>query len=494
MVIRSYHDCDEVGVTAVLGLHCSDGFRPTRRTETTTGRLCRVSVNVLWFRRDLRLEDHHALAAASAEGPVVPLYVIDPDLWNRSGAPRQAFLGASLQKLNASLGGTLVLRCGRPADLIPAFVAEVGAHSVFVTGDHSPFGRRRDDEIERKLRTTHHHLVRCGSNYAVEPGQVRKSDGTPYAVFTPFSKAWRQVGWPRPIAVPDVTWRGSPEIRCDGYPPAPAWERDVDGAGEQAAHQRWASFRERGLNTYDADRNSPAMDGTSRLGPHLRFGTIHPRLLLADLQGTRAHDVFANELAWRDFYADVLWHRPESAWKNLQPKMNAMPCDSGERAEARFRSWCAGETGFPIVDAGMRQLSQTGFVHNRLRMVVASFLIKDLHLPWQWGARHFMQHLTDGDIASNNHGWQWTAGTGTDAAPYFRVFNPVSQSERFDPDGTYIRRFVPELAEVSDREIHAPWASKRGIPLGYVAPMVDHAVERDEALRRYALVSASRAR
>ena len=214
----------------------------------------------------------------------------------------------------------------------------------------------------------------------------------------------------------------------------------------------------------------------------LRWGIVHPRQLLDDLEPTRAHDVFRAELAWREFYADVLFRRPETAWQNLQSKMDAMPVDVDRRAKRRFGSWQAGLTGFPIVDAGMRQLRATGWMHNRVRMIVASFLVKDLHLPWQWGARHFMQHLLDGDLASNSHGWQWTAGTGTDAAPYFRVFNPTAQSERFDPDGAYIRRWVPELADLPDAEIHRPGAHR---PELYPPPMVDHAVERADALARY---------
>jgi deoxyribodipyrimidine photo-lyase len=212
---------------------------------------------------------------------------------------------------------------------------------------------------------------------------------------------------------------------------------------------------------------------------------VHPRQLLADLGDARSHAVFRSELAWREFYADVLFHDPDSARRNLQRKMDAMALDTDGDALDRFRAWATGTTGYPIVDAGMRQLLATGWMHNRVRMITASFLVKDLHLPWQWGARHFMQHLVDGDLASNQHGWQWTAGTGTDAAPYFRVFNPASQSERFDPDGDYIRRWVPELAELTGKEIHAPAGSRTGLPAGARPPIVDHAAERVEALKRY---------
>jgi deoxyribodipyrimidine photo-lyase len=209
---------------------------------------------------------------------------------------------------------------------------------------------------------------------------------------------------------------------------------------------------------------------------------VHPRQLLADLGPERGHEVFASELAWREFYADVLFRRPETAWENLDPKMASMVVDTDAAARARFDRWATGTTGFPIVDAGMRQLLSTGWMHNRVRMLVASFLVKDLHLPWQWGARHFMSHLVDGDLASNQHGWQWAAGTGTDAAPYFRVFNPTTQAHRFDSSGDYVRRWVPELRGIDGGAVHEPGARR---PSDYPAPMVDHGAEREEALARY---------
>jgi deoxyribodipyrimidine photo-lyase len=255
-----------------------------------------------------------------------------------------------------------------------------------------------------------------------------------------------------------------------------------------AAHARWEEFASGALGRYASARDRPDLAGTSGLSPYLRFGMIHPRQLLGELGESKSERVFATELAWREFYADVLFRHPRSGWENLDRRMDAMRPDTGRDARRRFEAWQRGETGYPLVDAGMRQLLAAGWMHNRVRMVVASFLVKDLHLPWQWGARHFMVHLVDGDLASNSHGWQWTAGTGTDAAPYFRIFNPVTQSKRFDPDGAYIRRWVPELAHVDGDEVHAPWESKRGIPLGYHPPMVDHREERAEALRRYELV------
>ena len=451
--------------------------------------------SLLWFRRDLRLEDHAALAAAAAAGDVVPVFVVDPLFTARAGAPRRAFMAAALRALNDEMGGALVYRHGDPATVIPELAAEVGASAVYVSRDFGPYGRRRDAAVAARLSSDGRRLVGVGSPYAVEPGTVTKADGTPYAVFTPFSKAWRSVGWGTGAAEATaritVNWSGAPGVPCDGPPLTPQIEFELPDASAASTYDRWRSFVHGRLDRYDVARNEPAASGTSTMSAALRWGIIHPRQMLGSLApygDVRAHDVFASELAWREFYADVLFRRPESAWQNLQSKMGAMPIDTDDRATDRFAAWQRGETGYPIVDAGMRELLATGWMHNRVRMITASFLIKDLHLPWQWGARHFMRHLIDGDLASNAHGWQWTAGTGTDAAPYFRVFNPTSQSERFDPDGGYIRRWVPELTSVAGSLVHAPGLLR---PDSYPAPIVDHAIERDEALRRYRAVTGA---
>ena len=442
--------------------------------------------SILWFRRDLRLEDHPALVFAGRDGrEVVPVFVIDPALVTPSGAPRLAFMYRSLRALDESLGGALIVRHGRPADEIGRLVEETKSSEVVVTRDYAPYGRRRDAEVAASLGEAGVAFAGKGTPYAVAPGTVVKDDGTPYAVFTPFSRAWRGVGWPDPIGAADVSIQRVRGVKSDGIPDDPAIDCDLPAAGEIAAHARWEAFLGDDLDHYDTRRNNPSKSGTSRVSPYLRWGNVHPRQLLADLGDSRAHATFAKELAWRDFYADVLFRHPDSARQNLQRKMDPMELDTDEAAKARFEAWKTGRTGYPIVDAGIRQMLATGWMHNRVRMIVASFLVKDLHLPWQWGARHFMQHLVDGDLASNQHGWQWTAGTGTDAAPYFRVFNPASQSERFDPDGTYIHRWVPELIGVSGKELHAPTSSTSGLPPGAIPPMVDHAAERVEALRRY---------
>jgi len=429
---------------------------------------------VMWFRRDLRLSDHPALVAAAATGlRVVPLFVIDPR-FNMAGAPRRAYMREALASLDRSMGGALVFRYGDPATVVPQFATEVAATSVYVTRDFGPYGRRRDAAVAERLRADDRRLIGHGSPYVVDPGSVVKDDGAPYSVFTAFLRRWRTLDIGAPLDKPEVEWLGSPAITCSGLPDPIEIRCALPDIGEGAARLRWSRFADCSLDRYNELRNDPAVVGTSQLSPDLRWGVVHPRQLLADLSPDAAHDTFSSELAWRDFYADVLYRRPDTAWANLNAAMDAMPIDIDDRSRRRFAVWCSGRTGFSLVDAGMRQLLATGWMHNRVRMVAASFLVKDLHLPWQWGARHFMNHLIDGDLASNNHGWQWAAGTGTDAAPYFRVFNPSAQAERFDRDGEYARRWIPEF----------------GTP-AYPAPMVDHGAERLEALRRYRLVTAS---
>ncbi|NBP51151.1 MAG: deoxyribodipyrimidine photo-lyase [Actinobacteria bacterium] len=439
-----------------------------------------VTASVVWFRRDLRLADNEALSRAAGDGPVVPLFVLDPLFFAKSGAPRVAFLLRSLAALNDSMNGALVVRSGDPAVVVPQVAAEANARAVFAAADFAPYGARRDAQVAGALARDGRSLVHAGSNYAVPPGTVRKGDGTPYAVFTPFFKAWQLVGWPAPFEAPAVRWHRLPSEPLPAEPPCGA---ALPPAGEDAVDARWDDFASRALDRYYDDRNAPGIDGCSMLSPYLRFGTVHPRTLLAGLDDSKSQHHYRSELCWREFYADVLHHHPDSSWRNLQRRMDRMEVDSGPRAEARFAAWCRGETGYPIVDAGMRQLLALGWMHNRVRMITASFLVKDLHLPWQWGARHFMRHLVDGDLASNSHGWQWTAGTGTDAAPYFRIFNPVMQGVRYDPDGAFVRRWIPELADVPAPAVHEPWTL--GLMNPYREPIVDHAVERGISLARY---------
>ena len=436
---------------------------------------------MVWFRRDLRTIDHPALSRAASEGSVLPLFVIDP-AFSTSSTVRRAALAEMLDSLNRELGGTLHIAVGNPVDVVASAAEAVGAESVHVSRDHGPYGHRRDAAVAERLRADGRRLVGTGSNHLVDPTSVTKADGSPYAVFTPFSRTWRSVlaesGNTALLDSPSgVDWiTGVPGAEPDpreALALAPEDATPSDDAhldrSTASALKRWAIFRDEGLDHYEERRNLPAEAGTSSMSSALRFGLVHPARLLADLDPSSPdHQTFESELCWRDFYADVLFRRPETAWENLDRRLDRIALDTDEQARERFTVWCRGRTGFEIVDAGMRQLLATGWMHNRVRMIVASFLVKDLHLPWQWGARFFMEHLIDGDIASNNHGWQWAAGTGTDAAPYFRVFNPVTQAERWDPDRTYRSRWIPELDTAA-----------------YPAPMVDHARERDEALARY---------
>ena len=382
------------------------------------------------------------------------------------------------------MDGRLVVRHGDPATVIPALAVEVDAASVHLASDFGPYGRARDDAVAAAVTDAGVEFVRSGSPYAVEPGSLCTKAGGHYKVFTPFARAWRDHGWPDPVRKPaHIAWRGADS---DGIPDDPdLGDLELPRAGEDAASNRLDHFLRAKVDDYDDRRDLPGADATSRLSADLKWGVLHPRQILSRLGGSQGARTFATELCWRDFYADVLFHVPASARESLDTRVGSLPWDRGPEADRLFEAWCAGRTGYPIVDAGMRQLRAEAWMHNRVRMIVASFLVKDLHLDWQRGARWFMRHLVDGDLASNQHGWQWTAGTGTDAAPYFRIFNPVTQAKRFDPDGTYVRRFVPELAGVPNRYVHEPWTAPDGPPPGYPDPIVDHAEEREESLRRY---------
>jgi deoxyribodipyrimidine photo-lyase len=439
--------------------------------------------SVLWLRRDLRLHDQPALHEATKDGPVLVLFVLDPALLEPAGAARIAFLYRTLRTLDADLrahGGQLIVRRGDPVHVVPTVADEVGASSVHVSADFGPYGAARDAAVAGALGDVR--FVGTGSPYAIAPHRVRKRDGTPFKVFTPFYRAWRDHGWRAPAA--SITGRVAWHRQIDGIdiPNDPALPADLElpDAGETAAREAWRAYRAAALASYPVDRDRPDLDRTSRMSVYLKWGCIHPRTMLADLSDD--DETFRKELAWREFYASVLHHWPQSAREYFQPELAAMTY--ARAGGAAFEAWCAGRTGYPIVDAGMRQLLAQGWMHNRVRMIVASFLVKDLHIEWQHGARHFMRHLVDADLASNQHGWQWTAGTGTDAAPFFRVFNPTAQAKKFDPDGDYVRRWVPELRTIDGAAVHEPWRLDMA-PAGYPERIVDHATERAVALERY---------
>jgi deoxyribodipyrimidine photo-lyase len=396
-----------------------------------------------WFRRDLRISDNPALAAAGADA--VGVFIRDPRL-RGVGTVRAGYLDQALEELQAQR--PLVVRAGDPATVLQELAAEYGAKAVYCTGDTTPFAGRRDRAVAAALASAGITLHTVDTPYAIPPGEVLNGSGAPYRVFTPFYKAWLARGWAAPAGP----------------------------IAETPALARWRRFRDDALADYKRDRDFPALASTSGLSAALHFGQIHPRTILAEIPDATT-DPFARQLAWREFCADILWHQPQAVWSSLDTRFDTdMQYDHDD---GLFEAWAQGRTGYPFVDAGMRQLATEGWMHNRLRMVTASFLVKDLHQPWQRGAAWFMRHLIDADVANNQLGWQWVAGCGTDAAPYFRIFNPVTQGRRFDPDGDYIRRCVPELADVPDP--HEPGVFAPDYP----GPIVDHARERDEALSRF---------
>ena len=447
------------------------------------------STAVVWFRRDLRLADHPALhQACHSYDRVVPLFVWDPSLVRPAGAPRMRFLAGCVDRLSGSLGGRLVVRSGSPEEEVAKAARECGATSVFISADFGPYGRDRDAAVADGLTADGRRLVAVGSPYAVDPGRLFTSAGRPFQVFTPFHRVWRRHGWAPPIAKPSL--RSFTDAGLGSHPGqvVPQAAATVPEPGEDAAHRIADAFVRDAQDRYRDERDRPDLGSTSRLSPYLRFGCIHPRQLLAGLDPLDpAHERFATELCWRDFYADVLHHRPDAARAAFRPEWSRIAVDDGPLADRRFRAWTQGMTGYPMVDAGMRQLLTEGWMHNRVRMTVASFLVKDLHIDWRRGARWFMQMLVDADLASNQLNWQWVAGSGNDAAPWFRVFNPVSQGRKFDPNGDYVRRWLPELSGVEDRFVHEPWRpAPAGVaPRGYPHRIVDHAAERREALLRY---------
>jgi deoxyribodipyrimidine photo-lyase len=396
---------------------------------------------------------------------------------------RQHSLSASLASLNSSLGGALLVTEGDFASEIVRLAKKHEAKYVHATESFDPEGIAQQQEVSTALLAVGKKLILEGSNYAVKPGSVVKpTDGTPYRVYTPFYKAWFDIGWSQPYRLPSgVKWIQS----AKKSPMQPTKDSLFDvRAGEDYALETFERFKKRGLFDYSENRNRADLSGTSKLSHALAHGEIHPRTLLADLRDTPGHNVFRKEIAWREFYADVLLRNPHTVTDYYVPRFAKMRYDQGKEADRKLELWKSGRTGFPMVDAGMRQLALEGWMHNRVRMIVASFLVKDLHLEWQIGADWFEKSLSDFDPASNSHGWQWTAGCGTDASPYYRVFNPILQGYKFDPQGNYVRKYIPELAHLPGPEVHEPWLLVDGLVNGYPEPMLDHSTERDESLRR----------
>ena len=487
---------------------------------------------VLWLRRDLRLHDHPALAAAleharASGASLLPIFIWEPGILAgpRASANRNWFLRESLTELAASLrghGSELIELQGPSSRALPALIEALrrdhgaAAIDVYATRDHTPYARARDQQIAALIAPLGATLHMKRGLVAVEPDELLTGGGTPYGVYTPYFRRWLErveaahhVPLPAPEHLPPSPKLALPsDLLVDrnalDQATQPTAQRDLLPApGERAARERadqWIAAAQRGAGVaaYADRRNTLAdADGTSRLSAALHLGLLSASELAARLlplpperNGERSGQrLWVSQLAWRDFYAQVLWHAPHAARSAWKPAYDAVRW-SGDAAG--LRAWQEGRTGYPIVDAAARQLLQSGFVHNRARMISASFLTKDLLVDWREGEAHFLRHLVDGDIAANNGGWQWSASTGTDAQPYFRIFNPVTQASNFDPDGAYVRRWIPELAALPAPAIHAPWAhptalAAAGIQLGrdYPEPIVDHAVARARALDAY---------
>jgi deoxyribodipyrimidine photo-lyase len=444
--------------------------------------------NIIWFRRDLRIGDHPALLEAIKNSDeIVPLFILDKSQIEEAGAKLLAYMGQSLRALDESLGNKLHIIEGDQVEVLKDLIARYNVKEVHISDEYERYGAARDARVEAAGIP----LVRTGSPYAVKPGRVVKpSDATPYRVYTPFYRAWRTHGYRGPVAAPKEIKAPTPPAEYRKFPDFPFPDGvNVIEAGEAAALRRFKEFKKKGLDSYDENRNFASIDGTSKMSTYLKFGEIHPRTLLDGLDETKAQDTFRKEIAWREFYADVLFNNPDTDTEYYAPRFKEMRYDKPGK---QLKAWCEGKTGYPFVDAAMRQLLVEGWMHNRTRMVVASFLVKDLHLEWQLGERFFAEHLVDYDVASNAHGWQWTAGTGTDASPYYRVFNPIEQGRRFDENGDYIRKYVPELAHLSGAEIHEPWLFLDGYSHDYPERIVDHAVERIESLERLKEIKADK--
>ncbi len=453
-----------------------------------------------WFRNDLRLHDNPALhEAARAESGLAAIFVLDEKLLDSIGreAPRSRYLLACLQSLAASLAERdvpLIVVTGDPTERVPEIARRHAIDLVCWNADYSPYASSRDDAVKSALEAEGRKVRVCKGRVIFESREVRTRTGGSYSVFSPYARSWRErLGSDGPDLLRVPKLRGLAAVRGQGLRAgAPAGSLDdleAPAPDERAARRRLDSFVEHRMARYGEDRDRPAVDGTSRLSAALRFGLLSPAQCVKQALDAAADDPrrkagadkWIGELIWRDFYAGILSENPIATRMALKPAFRDLRWNDDPESLA---AWREGRTGYPIVDAGMRQLAATGWMHNRVRMIVASFLVKDLLIDWRLGERHFMASLVDGDPASNNGGWQWAASTGTDAVPYFRIFNPTAQGERFDPDGKYVRRWIPELADLRGRSAHRPWDSPLSAG-GYARPIVDHAERRQIALARY---------
>ena len=494
---------------------------------------------LMWFRRDLRCFDNAALYHALKECRqlhcvfVFDREILDPLVDQGLTADRRVeFILASVAELDAALRALaqdspahgLIVRHAVAREAVPALAHELHAQAVFANHDYEPQAVQRDAMVRGALAHQGVSFVTFKDHVVFERDELLTQQGHAYGVFTPYKNAWlKKIDdfylKPYPVAryaaslaphppaahqalptLPTLSTLSTlPTLPQLGFRPTNLGSLKIP-TGASGGEQLFDEFFER-MDRYDASRDFPAVKGPSYLGVHLRFGTVSVRQLAAvahklAAKGSDGAAVWLGELIWRDFYAQIIYHFPHAATAAFKSEYDAITWEHGKHAQALFAAWCEGRTGYPLVDAAMAQINQTGYMHNRLRMVVASFLVKDLGIDWRWGERYFAEHLNDFDLASNNGGWQWASSSGCDAQPYFRIFNPVSQSERFDPEGKFIRRYLPQLAGLSDSSIHAPWqaseiellAAKVELGKTYPKPIVDHAEAREKTLARYAVV------
>lgn len=465
---------------------------------------------LVWFRRDLRAEDHAALHHALREARAVRcVFVFDTEILDELPSRqdrRVAFIWHSVAELRRTLealGGGLAVLHGRARDLVPAHATAIGADAVYCAHDYEPRAVERDAAVERALHAAGRQMRTFRDQAVFEKSELLTQAGKPFTVFTPYKNAWlKAVDSQRLAALPVAAHASAfepaqeaplPSLESMGFHPTNLTEIALP-LGESGARALFDDFRGR-MDAYRERRDYPALRGPSYLSVHLRFGTVCVRQLAreARARGGDGAGAWLSELIWRDFYFQILWHHPHVVSGSFRREFDHLrfPDDP-----ARFAAWCEGRTGYPLVDAAMRQLNQTGYMHNRLRMVSASFLVKDLHVHWRKGEAYFAERLNDFDLAANNGGWQWAASTGCDAQPWFRIFNPVTQSEKFDPEGRFVRLYVPELARVPAKFIHAPWTmppleqQALGVVIGkdYPEPVVDHAAAREETLRIFGAI------
>lgn len=477
---------------------------------------------LVWFRRDLRTDDNPALCLALRQcRQVFCAFVFDRDILDPlpKADRRVEFIRASLLELDASLRSLaarpeagLIVRHGIASEVLPSLAQALQVQAVFAAHDYEPQAIARDARVRGRLANLGIALHTCKDHVIFEGREVLTKTGTPYGVFTPYQRAWLTKAHAHPLHIQDPAPLASAlAARPAGLSPSVPELHDLGfertnlaalriPTGASGAHELFADFFER-MDQYHEKRDFPAVKGPSYLSVHLRFGTVSIRKLVAtalqrSLAGSRGAAVWLSELVWREFYFQILANFPHVCTGAFKPEYDAIRWERGPHAQALFQAWCEGRTGYPLVDAAMLQLNQTGYMHNRLRMVAGSFLVKDLGIDWRWGETYFAEKLNDFDLAANNGGWQWVASSGCDAQPWFRIFNPVSQSEKFDPDGKFIRRYLPQLAALPTAALHAPWKASplelgaAGIALGrnYPPPLVMHDAARAQTLARYAVV------